>query len=194
MKKSLTAFLFLAILLFTSQAIAITYYFDPPADNIMVNDSLSIDLNVSGLTDGGPDSLGAFALDIAYDDTVLDFTGVTFGLDLGDPDNYEADIYYDDSLSGIVYLDETSWLYDDELDALQNNSFTLATLEFIGTGSGTSIIGIENLSASDAFGLSFSDPVIQTAAIKVSDPVPVPATLVLLASGFLGIAGLRRKK
>lgn len=61
-----------------------------------------VDLDISGLTTGWSDSLGAFAMNITFDGNILAFDSVGFGNFLGDPPFFEADIYFDDSLPGVV--------------------------------------------------------------------------------------------
>ena len=152
MRKKIIVLLFPALLLFATQAMATSFSLNPSGQDIFTGDSFVLDLNVFGLTDGAADSLGAFDLCIAYDYSMLHFIEVTFSHSLGDPDPdmWETDIVGKESVPGSVYLSEVSWLFDYELNVLQSDNFTLATLEFTGIREGTSVIEIKDLVASDA--------------------------------------------
>lgn len=142
MKKLICLTILLCSLIITAPALAITISLDPFDQNVVLGDVFYLDLNVSDLNAGGPDSLGAFSLDITFDETLFTFDSVVFGEYLGDPSFFEADTYYDDSIPGSVYVDEVSWLFDWELDLIQPDSFTLATLTFTGSSIGNSLIEI----------------------------------------------------
>jgi len=193
MKKLIfISILLCSISLVAMQAQAVTLSLEPSHQFIYQYDTAPLDLNISGLTARGPDSLGAFSLDITYDDSVLNLESADFGLFLGNSDFLEAVTYFDLSTPGRVYLDEVSFLFDWELDALQPDSFTLATLTFRGIKrSAASRIGLENVVLSDSFGTQISEPTILSAGIKV---IPEPASLLLLGFGLAGLAGLRRFK
>ena len=160
-----------------------------------------MNLEISGLTAGGPVSLGAFDLDVLYDPAILSFTGADFGLFLGDPALGEADIFFDNPTPGVVFLDETSFLEADSdtcifcippfLDDLQGESFILAQLSFLGVQVGSSNLVMQNVVLSDAFGFVISDPILENASVSV---VPEPATILLLAGGMAGLGVFGRKR
>ena len=69
----------------------VTLSLTPSSQSTTIGGTVILDLEIAGLTDYGPGSLGAFALDISYNPDILSFTSVSFGLSLGDPDWFEAD-------------------------------------------------------------------------------------------------------
>ena len=101
-----------------------------------------MDLNISGLGEFAAPSLGAFLVEVTFDDSLLTVDSVSYGLLLGDTDPFafETDILTTVG-AGSVSLDEISFLFDFELDALQPESFTLATLSFTGDNAGISALG-----------------------------------------------------
>ena len=112
----------------------------PITQSITSNGTAAVDLIISGLGDVTSPSLGAFLVEITFDESILSFDSVTYGSLLGNPsDSNETDIVTTlgtDSVS----LDEFSFLFDFELDVIQPASFTLATLQFTGNTTGTSTL------------------------------------------------------
>ncbi len=193
MKKIVVLVMLICSLTFVGNSFAdVTFSLSPANQAIGIGGTASLDLNVSGLTDVGPDSLGAFALDVNYNDSILSFNAITFNNLLGDIANFEADASFDDSTSGTVYLDEISWLFDWELDALQGTSFTLATLEFSGISAGTGGIDLAEISASDAMGFDLTVSTCENATVQVN-AVPIPSSILLLGTGLFGLLRFRRK-
>ena len=190
MKRMLILLVTILLLFWVGTAAAVTLSLEPAFQNVEVGGTASVDLNISGLGDFAPASLGAFSLDLGYDSSILGFDSVSFGPYLGDETLFEADNYFDDSIPGSVYLDSVSFLFDFELDALQPGSFTLATLTFSALQVGWSDLTMDNVVLSDAFGYSFNDVTVNNAAVA---PVPEPSTWLLMAMGLVGLIGARRK-
>lgn len=169
--------------------------FSPSAATILEGDTLAVDLEISGLGDFASPSLGAFKTDILFDDAILDFDSVVYGALLGDPDplSFETDIVTTTG-AGLVTLDEFSFLFDFELDALQPETFSLATLNFTGQAVGTSALTFGDVDLSDAVGNTLS-PTLNTGSIQVDPretPMPIPATLALVLPFALFLARRRR--
>lgn len=168
-------------LLRATPTLAISLDLVPNSPTVMAGDLLDVDVVISGLVAGGSPSVGAFDLDVSFDPAILSPTDVTFGPFLGDPNLFEAltDFTF---LPGIVDLAEVSLLSSAELDALQPDPFTLATLSFSAFASGTTTLTFSQIIIDDAFGNKI--------------PIPEPSTLPLLGAGLAGLLayGWRRHK
>ena len=181
--------------LFSGPVQAVTISLDPVSQTIDVGGTATVDLNISGLGDLAAPSLGAFFVEITFDDTILDFESEVYGILLGstDPLDFETDIVTTVGV-GSVSLDEISFLFDFELDALQPDSFTLATLTFTGDSVGTSALAFGTVELVDAPESGLLDHSLVTASITVQSPAsaPEPGTILLLLSGFGVLVGWRR--
>ncbi|MES9980575.1 MAG: cohesin domain-containing protein [Candidatus Thiodiazotropha sp. 6PLUC5] len=199
MKKKILLFLSLySLALFSSHGVAVTLTLVPMSQEIRVGSTTSVDLNISDLGDYSAPSLGAFLTEIVFDDVALSFESVTYGDLLGstEPSLFETDIVTTVT-PGSVSLDEFSFLSDYELDSLQPDSFTLASLSFMATSAGTSLLEFGLIDLSDAIGFSILDPTLETASITVTPEhhtVPEPATYILMLSGLVGIMGLKCRR
>ncbi len=183
-------FLFLSICLFSGQSSGVVLSLSPTAQEIVLGNTTTVNLNISGLGEF-PISLGAFLTEITFDNTILSFESVSYGTFLGDPSNsIETDIITTASL-GSVSIDEFSFLSYSELDIIQPDNFTLATLSFTGDSTGLSALGFGSVDLSDTIGSSIN-PILSSSNIEViASTVPEPSSWLLLASGITLI--LRRK-
>gem|GEM_PF-2503315 len=182
----------------TSAAIALANWLasDPTgsgdADFLILGDlNASVDITIAGLGDLSSPSLGAFFIDVSFDNSLFGLDLVSFG-DLlngnaGDP--LFSDRFVDDSVSGIVSLSETSFLFDFELDALQPASFTLATLDFTALATGSGALDFALIDLSDELGFSIND----ATGAGTTVTVPEPPMLALMSAGLIGIGFGRRR-
>lgn len=193
MKKLVAAFALLcSTTIFSGAVFGVTLSLDPSSQDIGVGDTVTVDLNISGLGGFVPPSLGAFLVEVTFDNSVLTFDSADYGPMLGNPvDLFETDILTTVA-AGSVSLDEFSFLFDFELDALQPESFTLVTLAFTGLTQGTSALGFGAIDLSDAVGFMIVDPILEASSITVkASSIPEPTMLLLFLSGLGGIAAVR---
>jgi len=187
----------LLIGLFGAQAAAVTISVEPSyTETRQLGIPISLDITVSGLTAGGPDSLGAFSMDLAFGSSILGYDSVDFGAFLGstDPLLFEADFFVDESgLAGspsTLYIEEISFLTNLELDALQGSSFTLATLHFTTVSRGLTLVRPQNVVLSDAYGFQLAAPSIDVGRVYVDEP----QSLWLLLIGSIALSLARRQR
>lgn len=150
-------------------------------------DTVSFELFVSGLGNFGPDSLGGFDLSVSYDASVLSFADYSLGHFLGDLGGFTAlDVSGGDS-GGAVNLAEISLLLPASLDALQPDTFLLASLSFdvvnLAPGTTTSLDIVGGAVLSDAAGAALPASTGRGATIGAA---PLPGTLLLILGGLLG--------
>ena len=170
----------LCCLLLAGPALAVTIEFVPAAQSVSLGGAVAVDLLISELGGGVAPSLGTFDLDVSFDPTVLTATDVAFGPFLGDPLLVEALTGFSFAL-GVFDFFELSFLLPSELDALQPDSFVLATLFFDAVGPGTSSLVISDAILGDAFG----DPLsanLSTGSVTVTQAtIAAPGAIWLLA-------------
>ena len=175
---------------------AVTIDFVPSSQTVALGDPVSVDVVVSGLDVSG-EIIRAFDLDATYDPSILSATDVLIDTSLGGLlDSFGG---FDLSTPGVVDFFEVSLLSDSELEAIQGDSFTLATLLFDSIAAGTSPLG---LVAEGGFnvvvGSDWTELTVQTGigAVTVQDDgggtVPEPSTGLLLVVA-LAVLATRRK-
>lgn len=172
-----------------STVIATSIRFEPAMQTVDLGMPAEVDLVISDLENGSAPSVSTFDLDIFFDATILAFNNAVFGNQL--------DLFGLGSLSlatpgsGTVNLFELSFDLPDDLDALQADSFTLATLTFHTLAAGASPLSLTVNVLGDALG----DPLmadISQGSITVQRStavVPEPGTIVMLLTGCIGLLG-----
>lgn len=171
---------------------------EPSPSSIGVGETSVVDLSISDLGNFMPTSLGAFIVEVSFDEAVLSFETASYGTLLGGP--LDSDQVPPSATGNIVTLDEFSFLSNAELDALQPASFVLASLTFRGVAVGVSDLGFGFFDLADtSFPSMPIDPELASSSITVmsSDiPIPAPVTLPLLAMAVAGLGFIdwRRRK
>jgi hypothetical protein len=174
---------------------AVSLGFSSKPLTVVEGEMFSVDLAVSGLGDSM--SLGGFDLNLLYDPSVLSLRDVMYG----DPvigDQLAAPYLDTKTLTvagpGVVRLSELSLEVPVILDLLQADSFVLARLSFNALGHGTTSLRISDELLSDAWGEGL-DAEVLTGVINVdAQPVPEPGSCLLVATGLVGLAGIRLRR
>lgn len=201
----LLCFSFLSGFFLIGQAAAATLSFSPVPDTIMVGETVQVDIRMDDLAHsylifGGDPlvvsdevtcNLTAYDLYIGFDYSVLSFDSYVLGSSLGITNDYSSGEFAE----GEIYLGE--WSFSSDF-SFQDDSFLLASIFFTGKEAGVS--SFEDLMGthfySDFDGLEIFVDIVNSPIIVVADvePVPEPATMILLGSGLLGLVFSRKKR
>jgi hypothetical protein len=133
--------LLLMVVLTASQAHAISLTFQPLNSTVTNGDTIDVDVIVSGLI-AADEIVSTYDLFVAYDASILNASSVSFGPYLDDF-LFPSIQFQDASDPGLINFGEISFLFDDELAAIQPDSFTLATLTFDTLSVGASDLAFE---------------------------------------------------
>lgn len=177
---------------------ALTISLTPTTQAVDVGQTLQFDLVISGLGAGVAPSLGTYDVDIGFDPGVLGFTSAVFG----DPVlGNQLDLFGFGSLNaitsgvGTVNLFELSFDDPADLNMLQAENFTLATLSFTALTAGTSSLSINVNAIGDALGDPLTANVLDArATVNQASPVPEPNGLALAIAGLLALATIRTRR
>lgn len=192
-KKMINLLLFKALLLVvTTTNASIELYFDSP---VRSGNLVNVGVMISGLGNQAAPSLNTYDLDIHFDDNHLTYSGIIFGdpvlgnqLDLFDfGDNVTS---VDLVSNGVLNIFELSFDFPEDLNTLQADSFTLATLTFdiLRNASSEISISINGLGNENGAALQ-AQP--QSASITT---VPLPSAAWLMISGLGLLLRMRLSK
>lgn len=189
-KKIHKPFILAALLLSSTIAQAITIGFDNITQS---GNSVNVGVVISGLGSGEAPSVSTYDLVVNFDPTHLSYSDTTFGdsvlgnqLDVLDFGVNEQSATLDSS--GNLNIFELSFDTAADLDDLQADSFTLATLTFDILKADTSPLEISINDLGDAAG-DFLTADLTSATVN---SVPVPPAFWLMASG-IGVLYKNRK-
>jgi hypothetical protein len=166
----------------------------PSPSTVEEGDFVDVAVLASGL------GIGAYDLEVTFDDTRLRFKEIAFGPTLGSFNflQFGAEIAL-----GIVNIAESSFLDSAELLSRQQGAFTLATLRFETVQAGTALLGFGPLGGvrtvidTDFMAVT---PDLLGGRVEISGPgtppppdeVPEPATMVTVGLSLLAVVATRR--
>jgi len=155
-------------------------------ESIQTGSKVDVDVTISGLSSGIASSISTYDLDIIFDSSHLSFSSAVFGdsilgnqLDLFYFGENPTDAYVDGT-TGNLNIYEVSFDETIDLNELQADSFTLATLTFDVLKSGNTQLSFLVNDLGDAEG-NFLTASLTTGTVST---VPVPAAFWLMASGL----------
>ncbi|GGD63065.1 cohesin domain-containing protein [Lacimicrobium alkaliphilum] len=173
---------------------------NPDYTNGTVGDVISVDILWDGSAD--PEYLGAWDIDLSFDNSILSFTSATFGFgvdSLGCIAFFTCDAF--ESSPGIIDLFEES--LDSVADLMANqdglaNQFVLASLTFDAIGNGGTALAFtgSTLTFGDASGAAISPNLINGFVCIGEDgcvTVPEPTAILLLLSGLVLLRRFRKR-
>lgn len=172
-------------LLPTSTLLANVISIEPSLTQITQGNVFSVDIRASGLDTAPLTPIGAYDLTLGFDQYALSVVDVAFSDGLG---MQPFDVLTEQSQdSGTLHLAAVSLLEPDALQALQGDSFSLATLTFMATGAGSTALNWLSVNLFDVDGLPFPAQSLDAniEVIAAANPVPLPGALVLFLSGLL---------
>jgi len=154
-----------------------------------VGSSAALQLTAADLVDFAPPALGAFDLSVVFSPSIVSVQSVTFGPDLGG--SGEA-VFSSSVTPGDLRLIGISLLSPADLDALQPDSFVVATINMQVNALGTSTFMLSPNSLSDEFGFAITLTKTETGEVT---GVPEPRTLGLaIVAGVLCLVACRARR
>lgn len=177
----------------SSQATLITVELNQ--NTYQVGDVLTANFTISEIEDDASAlqrMLSGFGFDVSWNNVMIEYSAVRFGdkLDAAPGFSVQSPI---NLMANSLTLSETSYLWPDELFAVQNglSRFLLASVDFnvVGAGNGLGSLDLSNVVLWDDFNIDFSDINSRNKEYSVTSATPIdvpePSSMVLMLMGFL---------
>jgi hypothetical protein len=196
MTKKIYKFLWIVpLLVMTDMVHAISIGFDPISQSVKAGDTIMTDVVISELGSGIAPSLSTFDIDVTFDDSHLSFVSTNFGNQL---DLFGLGSITSDTLTGagVLNLFELSFDLPADLDALQADSFTLASITFDVITADSSDLDIAINALGDSFGDSLTADITSAniTSTDITSPVSEPVVALLLIPGLVALGITARKR
>jgi hypothetical protein len=187
-KKSLFAAALALVSVLATPAWSASLDLVPTTSVVTEGDTLTVNLVISGLTDG--EQLSTFDLVVNFDSTVLSFSSYLLSDLLGSLTSYES---YDAS-SGLIADGQLNLALVSLLSDLstQSTTFTLATLTFSALAAGQSALTLSDVTLGDAVGATLTADLGSTLVNVSAVPEPGTSAMLLAGLGLLGLMARRR--
>ncbi|MFT6900588.1 MAG: hypothetical protein ACJAXS_000758 [Colwellia sp.] len=177
----------------SSQATLITVELNQ--NTYQVGDVLTANFTISEIEDDASAlqrMLSGFGFDVSWNNVMIEYSAVRFGdkLDAAPGFSVQSPI---NLMANSLTLSETSYLWPDELFAVQNglSRFLLASVDFnvVGAGNGLGSLDLSNVVLWDDFNIDFSDINSRNKEYSVTSATPIdvpePSSMVLMLMGFI---------
>ena len=179
-------FTFLSLIFFICSAHALPMSrLELSAPVIYPGDTFQLEVRIDGVEIS--DEVESFGFDVNYDPLYFDYIGATVNtIDFYD----NSDLFDETDVAGSIYT-EFPFLFPGP----NGDNILLASLSFTSLLPGNSILGItSDLSDGNEGLITFLIPQTDITKSIPVNPVPEPATILLLASGIFGMGVFGRKK
>lgn len=162
-------------------------------EHYQVGDSIVANIYLSDIEQlfGVQNVLASFEFDVVFDDSLLSFDGINFGVGLDvDPFGSSVQSAVDSALG--VFVSELSYAFFDDFSAAQTDKFLLASLSFTTLMTGIDSLSLSSILLSDDIGGGFAtvntqgvNLMVDSAVTAISEPssfLLIFISLCLLAS------------
>jgi hypothetical protein len=180
---------------------AINLSVEPSAQSVPAGSTVGVDIQIAGLGNGTPPSLGAFDFDLTFDPSVLTLESLIFGdPGLGDLLGPVVGSTSGSTIDPLGSLNMFAVSLDTpaDLDAIQPDQFILARIRFSATGAGSSGLDLSSIILGDALGAPLIHDTVRGASVTVVQPVPegslVGSGLFVLVFTVAGTRWLQRQQ
>ena len=162
-----------------------------------VNETLSVDVSISGLGDGSAPSVSSFDIGLGFDPLLFTLGTVTFGDQLNIFDSAFGSIQDTSATGNSVNVFEVSLDPSFVLDDFQFPSFLLFNVEFTAKSAGVGLLTLGPILVLDSGGIAplIIEPVVfPSVEVKNPSAVPVPAAVWLFGTALIGLVGMSRRR